>query len=70
MIFFTDKSDAMVQNTDIFYCGICEQNEENLVDFLRHKLRRECLCFFKYNLQRFVISSLLIRPSLKKTALL
>jgi len=45
MIFFTDKSDAMVQNTDIFSCGICEQNEENLVDFLRHKLRRECLCF-------------------------
>ena len=34
----------MVQNTDIFSCGICEQNEENLVDFLRHKLRRECLC--------------------------
>ena len=46
MVFFTDKSDAMVQNTDIFYCGICEQNEENLVDFLRHKLRRECLRFF------------------------
>ncbi|XP_076111278.1 uncharacterized protein LOC143079680 [Mytilus galloprovincialis] len=33
--------DVLVHSTDVFTCGICEHNEENLIDFLKHKIQHQ-----------------------------